>query len=74
LDEKLIVTLEQSLRLTRADQRRLLAERDELRAVNEDVTPEEESLTRNIEALESAAKQTESAIYSLLAAMRKNKN
>ncbi len=63
LDENLIATLEQSLRQTRNAQNRLAAR---LREVHE----ESERLREEIGALENSARQTESAIDSLLVTMR----
>lgn len=63
LDENLIATLEQSLRQTRNAQHRLLSRLNEVKA-------EADRLTQEIQALENSAKQTEAAIYSLLATMR----
>ena len=63
LDENLIATLEQSLRQTRNAQNRLAAR---LREVQE----ESGRLREEIGALENSARQTESAIDSLLVTMR----
>jgi hypothetical protein len=63
LDENLISTLEQSLRQTRNAQHRLMARLNE-------VESEANRLRNEIDALENSAKQTESAIYSLLETMR----
>lgn len=66
LDENLISTLEQSLRQTRNAQHRLMARLNEVEA-------EADRLRQEIDALENSAKQTSSAIYSLLATIRSGK-
>src|SRR5215204_1765065 len=66
LDENLISTLEQSLRQTRNAQHRLTARLNEVEA-------EAGRLRQEIDALENSAKQTSSAIYSLLATIRSGK-
>ncbi|MGI8885274.1 MAG: hypothetical protein ACR2IA_13650 [Pyrinomonadaceae bacterium] len=66
LDENLISTLEQSLRQTRNAQHRLSARLNEVEA-------EADRLRQEIDALENSAKQTSSAIYSLLATIRSGK-
>ncbi|MEO6588369.1 MAG: hypothetical protein ABIP06_03485 [Pyrinomonadaceae bacterium] len=66
LDENLISTLEQSLRQTRNAQHRLMARLNEVEA-------ESDRLRQEIDALENSAKQTSSAIYSLLATIRSGK-
>lgn len=66
LDENLISTLEQSLRQTRNAQHRLTSRLNEVEA-------EAERLRQEIGALENSAKQTSSAIYSLLATIRSGK-
>jgi GTP-dependent phosphoenolpyruvate carboxykinase len=71
--KKSIVTLEQNLRQTRNEQQTLIAKRQEIRSVNKDSTNDEERITREIEALEKAAKQNEAEIYDFLAMLRKNK-
>jgi hypothetical protein len=73
-DEKLIVTLEQNLRETRKQQNRLKAKLNEIKLPSGESTLEEGLLKREIDALENAAKQTETAIYALLATMRKKQN
>ena len=67
LDENLISTLEQSLRQTRNAQHRLTSRLNEVEA-------EAERLRQEIGALENSAKQTSSAIYSLLATIRSGKH
>ena len=62
-DTGLIATLEQSYRQTRNAQQRLINRLNEVEA-------ESAKLRQEISALESSAKQTQSAIHSLLAAMR----
>ncbi len=66
LDENLISTLEQSLRQTRNAQHRLMSRLNEVEA-------EADRLRQEIDALENSAKQTSSAIYSLLATIRSGK-
>lgn len=66
LDENLISTLEQSLRQTRNAQHRLTSRLNEVEA-------EAGRLRQEIDALENSAKQTSSAIYSLLATIRSGK-
>ena len=63
LDENLIATLEQSLRQTRNAQHRLMSRLNE-------VEGEANRLRQEIDALNNSAKQTESAIISLLETMR----
>jgi hypothetical protein len=70
IDEKLIIALEDSLRQTYRAQKRLKNERENLKALTIDVTPEEERISQELNALERMAKQTETAIYSLLATLR----
>ena len=71
-DEDWIVNLEQTLRQTRREQNRLIQERDDLRRLSSEVTPEQERITREIDALEKIAKQTETEIYGFLAMLRTN--
>jgi hypothetical protein len=73
-DEKLIVTLEQNLRETRKQQNRLKVKLNEIKSPSGESTLKERLLRRDIDALENSAKQTETAIYALLAAMRKKRN
>lgn len=74
LDENLIATLEQNLRFTRKAQNRLLQRLGKVRAEIKKSSDEAEALNSEINALEASANQTESAIYSLLSAMKDKDN
>jgi hypothetical protein len=70
----LISKLEQNLRQTRALQNRFIQERADLKRLSNEVTPEQERITTEIETLEIAAKQIEVEIFDLLSVLReKNK-
>jgi hypothetical protein len=62
------------LRQTRALQNRFIQERADLKRLSNEVTPEQERITTEIETLEIAAKQIEVEIFDLLSVLReKNK-
>jgi hypothetical protein len=72
--ENLLVSLEDNLRQTRRSQRQLIARKENLRLGIIPSTPADQEINQEIEVLEKMAKQTESAIYSVLATLRKNKS
>jgi predicted nuclease with TOPRIM domain len=76
LDEthKNLITLEQSLRQTRKDQKELITKREELRGNTNEVLPEVERIKQEINTLEQIAKQTETTIYSIFKTLRLNKS
>jgi uncharacterized protein YlxW (UPF0749 family) len=69
-----LLSLEQSLRQTRKDQKQLISKREELKADSNKISPEVERITQEIDTLELLAKKGETAIYNVLKTLRLNKS
>lgn len=75
LDENLIASLEQTIKLTRETQNNLLKKLEDVKAEINRLFDEAEALNAEINILETSANQTENALATVLSVMStRNKN